>query len=471
MHTLKFNDALRLAGEVANAAALPAQPRVGVVRDIYGRLRFAVDAHRPKGLSEEDDDDVDAPTPEALRFPMDAHRILVAGAARLGAYATTTAVLYREDFSNPAALFENADWHETSLPWFEDSEGTIQPELTVRLLDRQVTGQDWLRPPVDAPSHPHRVVFFGLKGGVGRSTALAMVAWGLARQGKTVLLIDFDLESPGLSSLVLPPERVAEFGIVDWLVEDAVGQGDSVLGAMVSASPMAETTTGAIRVAAAMGQKEQDYLAKLARAYADVPGPDGPVRMGARMRHLVELLEAREQPDVVLIDSRAGLHDLAAVAITSLADTALLFATDSAQTWSGFRQLFCHWQRRRGVVAHVRDRLAIVRALTPKTDREHGVKRFQDRAYKLFAETLYDEIPPQSETQGTAEADALDLFHPSEADEAAPHYPILVDWDERFLEFDPGLRPEQGGATAAQVDAAFGALIQWVAQRTAEVSA
>ena len=468
MQTLKFNDALRLAGEVANASALPAQPRVGVVRDIYGRLRFAVDAHRPKGLSE-DDDNAGEPIPEAQRFPLAAHQILVAGAARLGAYATTTEVLYRDDFSNPAALFENADWHETTLPSFEDSEGSIQPELTVRLLDRQITGQDWLRPPVDAPAHPHRVVFFGLKGGVGRSTALAMVAWGLARQGKRVLLIDFDLESPGLSSLVLPAERVAEFGIVDWLVEDAVGQGDSVLGAMVSASPMADTTTGAILVAAAMGQQEQDYLAKLARAYADVPGPEGPVRMGARMRRLVELLEAREQPDVVLIDSRAGLHDLAAVAITSLADTALLFATDSAQTWAGFRQLFSHWQRRRGVVAQVRDRLAIVRALTPKTDREHGVKRFQDRAYKLFAETLYDEIPPQSNTQDMAAADTLDLFHPSEADEAAPHFPILVDWDERFLEFDPALRPEQGGATETQMDATFGALLRWVSQRTSAV--
>ena len=469
MHTLKFNDALRLAGEVANAPALPAQPRVGVVRDIYGRLRFAVDAHRPKGLIEEDDEG-QAPILDDLRYPLDAHQVLVAGAARLGAYTTTAEVLYREDFSNPVVLFENADWHETTLPSFEDAEGTVQPELTVRLLDRQITGQDWLRPPIKSAPHPHRVVFFGLKGGVGRSTALAMVAWGLASQGKRVLLVDFDLESPGLSSLVLPPERVAEFGIVDWLVEDAVGQGDSVLGSMVSASPLAESTTGAIRVAAAMGQQEKDYLAKLARAYADVPSPEGPVRMGARMRRILELLEAKEQPDVVLIDSRAGLHDLAAVAITSLADTALLFATDSAQTWSGFRQLFSHWQRRREVVSHVRDRLAVVRALTPKTDREIGVGRFQARAYKLFAETLYDEIPPDSETGGTTEADTLDLFHPSEADEAAPHYPILVDWDERFLEFDPGLRPEQGGATEAQVDATFGALIRWISQRTSEVS-
>ena len=469
MHTLKFNDALRWAGEVANAPALPATPRVGVVRDIYGRLRFAVDAHRPKGLSDENDED-QAPIPDELRFPLAAHQVLVAGAARLGAYSKTAEVLYREDFFNPALLFENADWHETTLASFEDSEGTVQPELTVRLLERQITGQDWLRPPINSAPHPHRLVFFGLKGGVGRSTALAMVAWGLASQGKRVLLLDFDLESPGLSSLVLPPERVAEFGIVDWLVEDAVGQGDSVLGSMVSASPLAETTTGAIRVAAAMGQQEPDYLAKLARAYADVPGPAGPVSMGARLRRILELLEAQEQPDVVLIDSRAGLHDLAAVAITSLADTTLLFATDSAQTWLGLRQLFSHWQRRRDVLAHVRDRLAVVRALTPKTNREMGVRRFQSRAYKLFAETLYDEIPPQTEAGEAANAAGLDLFHPSEADEAAPHYPILVDWDERFLEFDPALRPEQGGATEAQVDATFGALIRWISQRTSEIN-
>jgi hypothetical protein len=228
---------------------------------------------------------------------------------------------------------------------------------------------------------------------------------------------------------------------------------------MVSASPLGETTQGAVRVAAAMGQQEIDYMAKLARAYADVPGPQGPQRMGARLRQMVETLEAREKPDVVLIDSRGGLHDLAAAAITGLADTALLFATDSEQTWQGYRQLFTHWQWRPDVVRHVRERLAFVRALTPKSDREVGVQRFQRRAYELFAETLYDAIPPN-----TVDSDA-DYFHPSQTDEAAPHFPILVDWDERFQEFNPNLRPEQGGATEARVDATFGKLIHWVLQR------
>ena len=40
--------------------------------------------------------------------------------------------------------------------------------------------------------------FYSFKGGVGRSMALANVADILARRGLRVLVIDFDLEAPGL---------------------------------------------------------------------------------------------------------------------------------------------------------------------------------------------------------------------------------------------------------------------------------
>jgi cellulose biosynthesis protein BcsQ len=454
MTTIRFNDALRIAAEIANDESLPANPPVRIVRDIYGKLRFAVDAQRPIELADDGDDVV-----QSIRYPIEAHEVLMAGATRLGAFTTGQQVIYRDDFSNPQIVFGSPDWHRTVMSLGRDEEGNPLDEVSVEVLDRQVIGQDWLRPPSQISMHPHRVVFFGLKGGVGRSTALCMVAWGLARQGKRVLLIDFDLESPGLSGLVLPQDQVAEFGLVDWFVEDAVGQGDSVLPAMVSASPLGTTTTGAIRVVAAMGNQEPDYLAKLARVYADVSATSGPRRIGDRMRHVVEMLESQERPDVVLIDSRAGLHDLAAVSITRLADTALLFVTDSAQSWAGYRQLFGHWQRRPDIVTHVRERLALVRAMTPKSDREGRIRHFQRRAYELFAETLYDYIPAEPVS---AEAEP---FHPSETDEAAPHFPILVDWDERFQEFDPHLRPENGGVTEAQIDATFGRLITWTAER------
>jgi hypothetical protein len=40
---------------------------------------------------------------------------------------------------------------------------------------------------------------------------------------------------------------------------------------------------------------------------------------------------------VVLLDSRAGIHDIAAIVITQLADLSLLFALDSSQTWNGYQ--------------------------------------------------------------------------------------------------------------------------------------
>ena len=80
------------------------------------------------------------------------------------------------------------------------------------------------------------IVFFSIKGGVGRSTALAATAWSLAQEGKRVLVLDLDLESPGLSSALLPSERQPMYGIIDWLIEDLVDNGDVVFESMVATS-------------------------------------------------------------------------------------------------------------------------------------------------------------------------------------------------------------------------------------------
>jgi MinD-like ATPase involved in chromosome partitioning or flagellar assembly len=48
--------------------------------------------------------------------------------------------------------------------------------------------------------------FYSFKGGVGRSMALANVAELLCRYGLKVLIIDFDLEAPGLERFFDSPE-------------------------------------------------------------------------------------------------------------------------------------------------------------------------------------------------------------------------------------------------------------------------
>lgn len=454
-----FNQALVRAALTLQDERLPARWPVGIVRDVYGRLRFAIDAWRPLAESEQAEGPRTNAMPEEV-YPAAAHQLLIEAASTLKPYAAPSAVLFRDDFSNPASLFQNADWHPTivTVPASTADDGSeISPrDITVRLLDRQVIGQDWLRTNrFDESNHPPRVVFYGLKGGVGRSTALAMLAYRLAQDGKRVLLIDFDMESPGLSGLLLPEDRVASYGLVDWFVEDAVGQGEDVLRDIISVSPLADNTPGEIRVAATMGQGETAYLSKLARVYADTPSESGPKTFADRMLRLAHRLEEQERPDIVLIDSRAGLHDVAAVAISSLASVALLFATDSQQNWQGYRQLFRHWQQRPDVLRHVRQRLVMVQALFPDSDQAMRASRFVQNAYALFSDHVYDQLEPGVQAQD--DAFTFDLHN-----EDAPHFPMRVRWNARFQEFDPLLGRSSGGVDDTDIDLAFGPFVQEV---------
>lgn len=459
MNVCKFNEALARAALALQDEHLPPQWSVGIVRDVYGKLRFAVDAWRPLAEGEEAEGSRSSATPADI-YPAAALAFLAATAAKLHPYGSASGVLLRDDFSNPASLFQHPDWYQTlvNVPSSVAKDGTEVParEIMVRLLDRQVIGQDWLRTRrFNECGHPPRVVFYGLKGGVGRSTALAMFAYRLAREGKRVLLVDFDLESPGLSGLLLPQDRVATYGLVDWFVEDAVGQGDDVLRDMVSLSPLSDQTEGSIHVAAAMGQAETAYLSKLARAYADTPSASGPKTFADRMLRITHLLETQVQPDIVLIDSRAGLHDVAAVAIGSLASVALLFATDTEQNWQGYRQLFNHWHQRPEVLRQVRNRIVMVQALFPEHDQVERASQFVQNAWDIFSELIYDALEPDAETP--ADAFSFDLHN-----EDGPHFPMRVRWNARFQEFDPRKSRSAGGVDDTDIDLAFGPFIQEV---------
>ena len=56
------------------------------------------------------------------------------------------------------------------------------------------------------------ITFYSFKGGVGRTMALANISILLAQWGKRILVVDWDLEAPGLEhyfSTFIDPELVA----------------------------------------------------------------------------------------------------------------------------------------------------------------------------------------------------------------------------------------------------------------------
>src|SRR5229473_1921955 len=57
---------------------------------------------------------------------------------------------------------------------------------------------------------PYTFTFYSYKGGVGRSMAVMNVAYTLAGRGRHVLVVDMDLEAPGLSGFLHRSNELAE---------------------------------------------------------------------------------------------------------------------------------------------------------------------------------------------------------------------------------------------------------------------
>jgi hypothetical protein len=391
-------------------------------RDLYGRVRLIM----PESI---ETDSVLRAQGEALFQELN---------QRVGphAYPAAAGILYersREDACRGAAVFP--------LAGFDN----------VWVVDRVASESRWGTIATIAPGVP-RVVFFSIKGGVGRSTALSASAWALARQGRRVLVLDLDLESPGLSSALLPPNRQPKYGITDWLVEDLVDNGDGLLKDIYATSDL--PTAGQIYLVPAHGAEPGEYVSKLGRVWMPkVTAPDEREPWSSRLSRLVTQLEETLHPDVILIDSRAGIDEVAAACVTDLgAHTDLMFAIQGQQTWTGYRALFAHWLQS-GVITEMRNRLQLVAGLVPDDDRlPEYIAALRADAYTLF-ESTYDEVKPGAVSEWSFEED----------DDNAPHAPLAIRWNRGWYGL-LSLQQRMAQVDEGEVKAVYGALLDFLAR-------
>lgn len=353
--------------------------RIYVIRDLYGKARLAVsDAHESNA--------------DVKRYLEGKAKLLH---ERLGvrSYPPEDAILFLD-----AELIEElqANCREI-LP-------------SVYLVDRLLTGAGWWS--VDkGEAATSTYTLYSVKGGVGRSTTAAVLAWHWAQRGESVLVVDLDLESPGLSSAMLPQSAQPEYGVVDWFVEDMVSQGDRVLADMIGRPTWHQDFRGDVSIVPAHGHDPGEYLAKLGRVYMDTD-----LRWTQRLAHMLDQLRQIVKPTIVLLESRSGLHDIAAATVTDLNAQVLLFGTDSDTNWQDYGILFKHWQQLE-LARDIRTRLSIVSSLTPDVDAEAYIERFRERSWTLFQDHLYDRVESAAEPADFA----FDL-----QEDGAPHDPIPI---------------------------------------------
>jgi MinD-like ATPase involved in chromosome partitioning or flagellar assembly len=180
----------------------------------------------------------------------------------------------------------------------------------------------------------YTITFYSFKGGVGRTFALVNVAAELARMGRKVLLVDFDLEAPGLETFKgLRPDQPHP-GLVEYVTEYMRSkQSPDVRDYIYSAGAVGKKG-GQLWVMPA-GRRDANYQRDLTRLnwkklYEDCEG-------FLFFEDTKAQWEQELKPDYVLIDSRTGHTDVKGICTRQLPDAVVVLFFPNEQNLVGLR--------------------------------------------------------------------------------------------------------------------------------------
>lgn len=313
-----------------------------------------------------------------------------------------------------------------------------------QLWERRVGKQPWLEGDGGEPwaldeGSPAVVTFYSFKGGVGRTTTLAACALLAAQAKEKVVVIDLDLEAPGLAS-VFGVE--VDQGVVDLLV-DHLATGVVDLGrALQRPQALREDLAEQIQVIPA-GKLGTSYLEKLARldfAGSAMSAAGAQIPVKEALQALLTKIRDELRPRWILLDARAGLHDLAGLSLHGLAHVDVLFSRANAQGVAGLDLVLEALSRRvRAAVSRVVLVHAMAPAGRPEATSERG--RLQRETHGMFTRHLY------RDPSGIPEQDAKDADHQP----WTIHREETIERNERLGDVLPHLTGDDYGAVWARI--------------------
>ena len=176
------------------------------------------------------------------------------------------------------------------------------------------------------------VTFYSFKGGTGRTMALVNVGVELAKRGRRVLMVDFDLEAPGLDTFPLGPAETKRLGLIDFVESyREKGETPNVLD-FVYKSPLSFEGKGELWVMSS-GYQDETFDERFKsidwqRLYEQEDG-------FLLFEDLKAQWEQAIQPDYVLIDSRTGHTDIGGICTRQLPTAVVLMFFPNEQNRRG----------------------------------------------------------------------------------------------------------------------------------------
>ena len=206
------------------------------------------------------------------------------------------------------------------------------------------------------PGRGRIVTFYSYKGGTGRTMTLANIAWILAASGRRVLMIDWDLEAPGLHRFFHPfldPDLLAGTSGIFNLIDEYCFYAKRARAADTRPEELwtryARLADNAIAINWRFnGRGSLDFIsaARQGQTFSSGYSPldweafyndfDGNRLLNEMRTHL------KQTYDYVLIDSRTGLSDIETICTKDLPDDLVICFTLSDQNIEGAADMAAH---------------------------------------------------------------------------------------------------------------------------------
>ncbi|OBQ39095.1 MAG: hypothetical protein AN485_06615 [Anabaena sp. MDT14b] len=374
---------------------------VTIIRDVYGKIRLFLE---PKKITE------DNGSQKSIKLnSSDINKLKQYLNAELGSY-------YDDDIWCPEpegkqdgykALIDVIKNQRIEVEWKDDTIASERddeaPFPRLYILERHIAKHTWTNensgnPPweieeVDSGDKPAIITFFSFKGGVGRTTALVATALTLARNGHRVAIVDLDLEAPGLSTVFFK-DKVENFGVIDYLLEKKIQNRNWSLRNDILRinDPLLLGNSGEQIYLFTAGNIDDSYLEKLARLdFQNLVDHDIPDTFKGMLK---ELESAVKPLDFILLDSRAGFHDIGGLALTDLSHAAVIFGRQSRQSWDGLTHVIRRLSRPLAPEGEKQLPVVLVHAMalaSLERRRNEELRAFKEEAYRVFQENYYDQ--------------------------------------------------------------------------------
>jgi hypothetical protein len=348
-------------------------------------------------------------------------------------------------------------------------EGRPRPEeARLRIVDRFRNRVAWFAELSDPPwkargrgehGGPPIVVFYSFKGGVGRTTALASFAIARAQAGQRVVVIDGDLDAPGIgqlfsaekprpgqagrtpgeageselqaegerSDMESPAFLGSRWGLADYLLEGPSPEDVALSEYYESVHSEAIVPGNGEILVFPAGRVDENYLAKVARLDFD-PALKG---TSDHWSQLLGRIRGELSPDWILIDSRAGLGEPAGLLLGGLAHLHVLLGTTSEQSWQGTRLILDRLGFRRVCQGKPQAECVLVQAMVPESAGAalEAKGAFLARAENEFVAHYYAQDPEDPDE------DSMWFIRDMPGKEA-PHQPVCLSYRQKLAYFD-----------------------------------